>query len=87
MQWFLTSENVPEEGRLVLTYSEPFGSYDIGKWSSSRGWLDGFGHKYKIITHWCDVELPLPFEATFSYSEELAAKYGVEEKSRHSPFE
>lgn len=85
MQWIQVSEHLPEEGKLVLCYTEVIGAYFLSKWSASRGWLDQDGGDMRIITHWLDMEIPFTFPITFKIDEELAKKYGMKLSNFTSP--
>lgn len=74
-QFYEVSEHLPEEGVLKWVYSEVWGYYYIAKWTASQGWVDQDGDHIKIITHWCDLELPMPFPSSGSYNEDVAVKY------------
>lgn len=77
MSWTQVSEDLPPEGKIVLTYSEVYGSYFLAKWTAPRGWLDQDDDDLKIVTHWCAIELPLTFPITSKPDEEAAKKYGM----------
>ncbi len=74
-QWFEVSEHIPQEDKIVLGYSEVYGEYILCKWTATRGWLSQRDDHLPIITHWCDLELPLNFEVTGRANEEIAKKH------------
>jgi hypothetical protein len=77
MQWINVKEHVPEEGKLLLSYSEVYGSYLLAKWCSGRGWLTQDNEDIKIVSHWCDLTLPFTFPITEKPDEEAAQKWGL----------
>lgn len=86
MKWYQVSEHLPPEGKLFMVYSEVHGKYYYASFCSARGWLDQDKCSMKIVTHWCDFELPMPFPVLEQPDEELAKKYGFQISQRSSLF-
>lgn len=84
MRWIEAAEHTPEEGKLLLVYSEVHGAYFLAQWSACRGWLDQEDDSIRIITHWFDCDLPLVYPITNKIDEEAATRYGF--KLRSGPF-
>lgn len=79
-RYYTPTEHLPQEDTFVLTYSAPYGAYQIARWTSSRGWIDIGGSQLRCVTEWLDLPLPLPYDIRNSYDDELATKYGLEKK-------
>lgn len=77
MRWYTCPEHLPEEGLIVLGYSDVYQSYYLSKWSSCRGWLGQDNDDIRIITHWCDVSLTLPFPVGNGINEEKAKEHNL----------
>lgn len=69
------SEDLPPENKIVVGYSSVHRHYYFVKWTASRGWLDQDGDAVKLITHWSNQELYLPFPISEEVDLEEAEKY------------
>lgn len=84
MRWIEVEEHLPSDEELYLTYASVFGNYQLAKWTPSRGWLDEHDSDIRVITHWMDMKLNLPYPILDSADEELAKKYKL--KAQRSIF-
>jgi hypothetical protein len=78
MRYYEVEENLPDDAEYRLVYSEAFGSYHIAKFNPARGWLTTENYSIRVVSHWCDEPLPMPFTLTNSFDDEVAASYGFQ---------
>jgi hypothetical protein len=79
-QWFSVHDSLPPEDMFVLVYTAVYGSYAIAKFTPVRGWLNVASEDLRSVTHWCDLDLPMPYELRNSYDEELGKKYSIQKR-------
>lgn len=83
--WFCVNDGLPpdnthKKGIYWVTYSEPFGSYALATFNPATGWRDLEGMHLKVVTHWLDKPILLPFEIRYALDKrKLIAWAGAED--------
>lgn len=67
-------EHLPEVGRWVWAYSEVHQEYEVVSFNPSIGWFKQDGKQAMVITHWWDLDMPMPLKVG-KYCEEAAKKW------------
>jgi hypothetical protein len=76
-QWFSVTDDLPPQDTLCLAYSEPWGAYALAKWNPAVGWTSAEDRRVNVVTHWCDLAIPLPYEIRNKLDPELAKKHKI----------
>ncbi len=84
MKFYEVSEHLPPEGIVHWCYSAVHQVYYAAEWSPDKGWRDENGNSLKIITHWCDMPLPMPYPSLCELNKEAMAKHNYKIQSFES---
>jgi hypothetical protein len=61
MRWYDVDEHTPPPYKMIPVYSSITDHYLFAQWSPQVGWLDGDMDRLKAITHFLDIDIPMPF--------------------------
>ena len=76
--WISVHEDLPAEGQKVLTYTSVIGTYELATFCAATGWRTLEGKPLKIITHWSDQDIDLPFDVRDKVDTALMKRYGLD---------
>ena len=60
-RWWEVSEQLPDEGRLVIGYNDTYQSFQVCQFSPRKGWSDADGDRLRGIDYWLDADINFSF--------------------------